>query len=290
MLWALYAFGSAVFNATGNIVSKKILAREHALEYGASQGVYALLLVLALPFIPLGYSWQTYISLYVISLILTLANLYYLKSVRHSELSATIPLMNISPLFLLVIAFVLLKEMPDALAILGVFLLVVGMYLLQLGVARTKHLLQPFITLAKSRYSLYMIFAVLILSFVATMEKAVLNTGIHFLTIFVIVRLFLGVNYILLESYRHGYKEIIKDLKTDGWPVFGSTVSSIFSDVFFFLALSVPGALVSLVIPVKRLSTFLSALIGGKLFHEAHLGRKLIGCGVMLVGVILVVL
>lgn len=290
MLWALYALGSAFFHASGSIISKKVLAHEHALEYGAAQGLYSLILLLALPFIPLGYSWQTYLSLYVISLIFTLANLYYLKSIRHAELSTTIPLMNISPLFLLVIAFILLGETPGTTAIVGVILLVIGMYLLQLGVARTKHLLQPFITLAKSRYSLYMIFAVLIFSFIATMEKAVLNDGVHFLSIFVIVRLFLGTNYLLLETYKNGYKEVIKDVRQDGLPVFGATMASLLSDVFFFLAISVPGALVSLVIPVKRLSTFLSALVGGKLFHEAHLGRKLIGCGVMLIGVVLVVL
>ncbi|MBW2983189.1 EamA family transporter [Candidatus Woesearchaeota archaeon] len=290
MLWAAYAFAAAVFHAMGSIIGKKVLQHEHALEYGASQGVYLLLLVFALPFIDLAYDWRVFIALYVISVILTAGNLYYLRSVRHSELSSCMPLMNISPLFLLVIAFVLLGEMPDALAILGVFLLVMGTYFLQMGTAgKHKGLWAPFKTLARSRYALYMIFAMLIFSFTATMQKAVVNWGIDVITIVVLVRLFMAVNYVGFETAKHGFGEIVGDLKRDGLQIFGSTFTSFMSDIALLLAMGVPGALVSLIIPVKRLSTFFTSLIGGRLFHEHRLGLKLMACCVMLVGVVLVV-
>ena len=290
MLWAAYAFAAAVFHAMGSIIGKKVLQHDHALEYGASQGIYLLLLVFVLPFLNLAYDWRVFVALYVISVVLTAGNLYYLRSVRHSELSSCMPLMNISPLFLLVIAFVLLGETPDTLAVLGVFLLVMGTYLLQMGTAgHHKGILAPFRTLLKSRYALYMIFAMLIFSFTATMQKAVVNWGVDVFTIVVLVRLFMGINYVTFESAKHGFGEILGHLKQDGMQIFGSTFSSFMSDVALILAMGVPGALVSLIIPVKRLSTFFTSLIGGRLFHEHRIGLKLLACCVMLVGVVLVV-
>ncbi len=290
MLWVAYAFASAVFHAMASIVGKKVLQHEHALEYGASQGIYLLLLIFVLPFINLAYDWRVFVALYVISIILAAGNLYYLRSLRHSELSSCMPLMNISPLFLLVIAFVLLGESPDALAIIGVFLLVMGTYLLQMATAgRYNGIWSPFRILARSRYALYMIFAMLIFSFTVTMQKAVVNWGIDVFTIVVLVRLFMGFNYVAFETAKHGFNEILRDIRQDGMQIFSSTFSSFMSDVALLFAMGVPGALVSLIIPVRRLSTFFTSLIGGRLFHEHRLGLKLMACCVMLVGVVLVV-
>lgn len=290
MLWVLYGLGSAVFYAMSALISKKVMGRAHALEYAGSQGFYGLILVLALPFIDLDLGIGIYASLYIISVVLAAGNLYYLKSIRHSELSSTIPLMNISPVFLLVIAFLLLGERPAPMDIIGVFLLIAGAYLVQLAGTKHKDVLAPFRALLRSRYALYMIFAMFVFSLTATMQKAVVNWGVPVASILVLTRLFIGFNYVALETVQHGFKEIRDNIRKDGASFFAAGVSGFISDLFLLLAMATPGALVSLIIPMKRTSTFITSLVGGKLFHEHNLTYKLVGCTVMILGVLIIAL
>jgi uncharacterized membrane protein len=55
-------------------------------------------------------------------------------------------------------------------------------------------------------------------------------------------------------------------------------------------AISLPGVMISLVIPIKRLSALFSTVIGGELFHEKYLLRKSIACVVMIIGAVLIVM
>jgi len=290
MLWVWLSLGSAVFYALGALVGKRVLQRAHALEYAASQSLYALLLVLVLPFLPLHLSFGLVGALYFLSFVLAAGNLYYLKSIRHSELSESVPLMNISPLFLLVLAFVFLGELPSRLDIVGIFLLIVGAYFVQLTSMRIADFWKPFRVLLTSRSALYMIFAVLVFSFTAVMQKALLNWGVSAISLLVLTRLFVALNYVFLEVVVHGFQEILRNLHRDGRAILTSTLASFFSDFFLVLAMAVPGALVSLIIPLKRTSTFLTALIGGRLFHEHRLFLKLVGCLIMLAGVLIIAL
>lgn len=289
MLWILFALGSAVLMTIGSIIDKRVMRHEHAMEYGAGQGVFAFILLLALPFIPLRIPWQLYAAMYVSSALFVAGHLYYLRSIRHSELSSSFPLTNISPLFLLVIAFVLLGERPSGIDITGVLLLILGTYLLQSAGCKGG-LLEPLRSLARSRYALYMVLAMVVFSFTATLEKGIMNRGVEALTMAVVLRLFIASNHLVLEVYRHGAKEVFRDVRKDGGSLLAASLAGIGASLLYFMALAVPGALVSLVIPVKRVSTLLSALIGGTLFHEHRLGVKLAACCVMIAGVALVAL
>jgi drug/metabolite transporter (DMT)-like permease len=292
MLWVVYALASAICLSAGSLLGKHVLKREHALEYGATQGFIALLLVFTLPFIKLDYSWSIYASLFIISIVLAAGNLYYLRSIRHSELSSTMPLMNLSPLFLLALAFTLLGETPTLIDVGGVLLLVAGTYVVQLSQmnpeAKKGGFFEPFKVLMGSRYALYMIFAVLVLSFASVMIKAVAIKGIDALSLLVILRLFLGLDYVVLEAAQHGIKEIFQDVRKDGLPIVGSTLMSIAGDFFFILAVLVPGALVSLIVPVQRTSTLLTSLAGGHLFKESGIRMKIFGCLIMILGVVVI--
>jgi len=46
---------------------------------------------------------------------------------------------------------------------------------------------------------------------------------------------------------------------------------------------------VSLVIPIKRMSTLISTVVGGELFGEEHLLRKSVACLVMIAGAYLII-
>lgn len=288
MLWVFLILGSAILHAIASIMNKKIMQHEHALEYGALKSSFGLLLIFAFPFIELGYSLQTYLMIYGISLIATFGVLYYLKSIRHGDLSVVMPLMNLTPLFLLVVASVLLGEKVGPLALVGIFLLIIGTYFLQIGASKAKNFIAPIKTMLSSKHSLYMILVAIVFSLTATLEKGILNEGINAISLAVIIRFMMSVNFLAFDFIKYGTSQLFPDIKRDGKRAFLVSVLDIGMISLQYIALSLPGVLVSLVIPIKRLSTLFSTIAGGRMFHEKHLGVKIISCVVMLAGVVLI--
>jgi len=63
---------------------------------------------------------------------------------------------------------------------------------------------------------------------------------------------------------------------------------TVLADITYFYALSL--TLVSLVLPIKRISTLFDTIIGGELFKEKHLLHKGLACLIMLLGIYLIVI
>ena len=66
-------------------------------------------------------------------------------------------------------------------------------------------------------------------------------------------------------------------------------IFTIVSNVLVLLAIAIPTALVSLIIPLRRTSTLFSAIFGGLLFHEKHIKQKSFATFGMLIGIVLIV-
>jgi len=81
-----------------------------------------------------------------------------------------------------------------------------------------------------------------------------------------------------------------KAIKKNHLWLFVSAGIKLVSDLFYFLALQIPGVMISLLVPIKRLSTLFTTLIGGELFHDHGLKTRLIGCIITIIGVLMVVL
>jgi len=288
MIWIFLALGAAVLHATSALINKKVMEHEHALEFGALKGSFGLLLIFAFPFIRLDYSLGTYLSIFGISLIGFLGMLFYLKSLRHGELSNVTPLLNLSPLFILLIAFILLGERVSGIALIGILLLIIGTYLLQIGASHSKNFFAPLRSIGRSKYSLYMILVAIIFSLCATLEKGLLNSGVTALSLAIILRFMISVNFLTFDLIKYGGKQLFSDMKKDGLLAFTGSLSDILSITAQYLALSIPGVMVSLVIPIKRVSTLFTTIAGGRMFHEKHLGVKVISCIVMLAGVVFI--
>jgi uncharacterized membrane protein len=60
------------------------------------------------------------------------AIILYVKAIKLSPLSLTIPFLAVSPVFIILIAFILLGEFPDRSGLLGILLIVIGAYLLNI--------------------------------------------------------------------------------------------------------------------------------------------------------------
>ncbi len=290
MEWYFFAFVSAILVSIVSILNKKILTHEHALEFSASRGILVFILSLFLiPFVNFNMPWNIYLFIYLVSLMVSAGMIFYFKGMRHGDLSEVAPLMNISPLFLLIIAFFVLGENPTSKQYFGVFLLILGAYSLEVGVAN-KGFLEPIRMFLKSKVIHNLLFAMIIFSIGATFDKLIITKHTDFLTYFFLFSVFKTFNFIFLETYNNGFSEIVKDLRKDFKILFIDAIVGFFAHLFYLIAVSMPTAAISLIIPIKRTSNLFTTILGGKLFHEQNLLVKILACIIMIWGVVFVLL
>lgn len=287
MKWVIFIMISAFFISLSQIAAKKSMKKTHAVQFSVIYKIIQVLLLLMLiPFMDFDIPVWTYFLAYFVAIITTAGTMLNAKSIRHLEISAYAPLANTSPIFLLFIAYFFLGEKVGTVQMLGIFLLLMGFYALETaGDASLKSLWKR---LSGSRYVIFAILAYIILAFSATGEKYLLES-INPLTLIFLILFFSGINYLIISMiFYDGFKDIKTGLKSSGPYIALCAILATVSHFFYMNALDI--AYVSLVIPLKRMSTFFTTIFGGKLFHEEDLWQKGAACIVMILGVFLIAL
>ncbi len=280
-----YAFGSAFFAATSDALAKQALRSHSTIVTAWVRLAYASPFLLPfLYFIPIPpldrIFWIT------ILLLLPLeagAIILYMKALHISPLSLTVPFLSFSPAFTIFTSFLILGEQPDSSGIMGISLIMVGAYLLNVHLSR-KGILQPLRVVMTERGSLLMILVAFIYSITSSLGKVAIQHSSP---------AFMGIIYLPLVSFsllpfavRNGMR--VSALRSGGTLFFLIGISQAFMALCHFKAISM--ILVSYMISVKRMSILLSVLLGGIFFHEEHLKERLAGSLLMLLGVVLIVL
>tara|TARA_Y100000310_G_scaffold208059_1_gene208559 strand:- start:743 stop:1357 length:615 start_codon:yes stop_codon:yes gene_type:complete len=202
------------------------------------------------------------------------------------QISEVAPLFNLTPGFLAVLAFLFLGETLTRFQVGGLVLLIVGSYVLETDHnSFFKSALKHF----KSKYVTYAITAALIFSFCSLLDKFILNNYLNPYEYLILIWWFVAVNFLILSSLEFdGIKGIKHCIKITHFKVILTAFFSFIANLSAFIAMST--AYVSLVIPIRRLSTLGSTLIGGEMFHEKGLLRKSFACLIMVVGACLIIL
>lgn len=285
--WYLFALGAAIFTSFAAVIEKKALLKEHALEFSTVLAIINV--ILSVSFIHLlDFNFPTnFWYLIIISGILAgIAFLLVAKAVRHMEISMVSPMLVFAPVFVLILSILFINETASSKQFIGVGLMVIGLYYLETH----KHdLLAPFKTIIKSRYIHLIFLALLLYAFSAIMERYMLRDGlINIFTLLFLSQIVVAVVLIVLIFIQHdGLKGIKHGFKSAGKWIF---LVAIFTVVYRLLqnqAVSMESAF--LVSPIKRLSTIFVILLGGELFHEKHVVKKLIATVIMLIGIYFVV-
>jgi len=215
----------------------------------------------------------------------TIGNYYQVKAQRHTEISYLSPLQNLSPLFLLVIAYLFLRETVTVVQFLGITAIVAGGY--TLTVAPGQEFTMPLKEL-KKEYWLHIWLSVILLAIAAALDKFMLGM-VRPVTYLFFGWLFMNLNYILINLWLYDWRNISVDMKR-GWQwLLLASVCLVGSALAFFQALAMPAVLISLALPLRFVSTLLDTFFGGTLFHEHRLAHRLVACLVMMIGVVLLI-
>ena len=289
MLWVFFALLTAFSLSTADALSKKAMAPDRSTQGQAKSDEYVIAWVregYALPFIALAFFFipiphldkTFWLSVLVLLPLEIAALILYVKAIKLSPLSLTIPYMALSPVFIIIIAFSLLGELPDKSGFAGIFLITVGAYLLN-AKASSLGLLGPIKAIAKERGSVLMIIVAIIYSVTSTIGKiAVQHSSPIFFGFFYPLLLTIALSIVVgAKGTLHGVVSRPATFLTIG--IF--TAIMILSH---FLAISM--ADVAYVISIKRTSLIFSVLYGWVVFKEVDIGERLLGSGLMLAGIV----
>lgn len=224
--------------------------------------------------------------IFIVALPLEIASIIlYIKALKLSPMSLTLPFLSLTPLFLIIISYVLLGESVSLTGALGIILLVAGSYILNIKEFK-KGIFEPFIAISREKGAVCMILVAIIYSLTASLGKAAieLSSPLFFGSVFFIA---VVITFTPIAFYKGKIK--VKTLNKN--IVKSALVPGIFYSIMIIshmAALSMTK--VAYMISVKRLSLLIGVLYGYYLFKESGLTERMSGSILMLTGFVLIVL
>ena len=300
MLWLLFASLTAFFEACKDATGKQSLKSldEYSVLFSfMTVGVMCLLPALLLtggfPALKPNFWWALLVggSLNILSFTL------YVRALKLADLSLTVPLVTLTPLFLLVTSPLIVREWPTWADGIGVVLLVIGSYILNLktpipdssaaiapnplrpAAGDRPHFWAPLQAMARNPGSRLMLCVAFIWSITSNFDKiGVVNSSplCWALALFTVVAG--GMVPFILRPGR-GLKPLLCQ-----WRLLGMT-GGFNAIAIATQMLALPLAPVAQVIAVKRMSALISVLFGHFFFGEKGIKERLTGAAIMVAGV-----
>ncbi|MBI3035593.1 DMT family transporter [Candidatus Woesearchaeota archaeon] len=245
----------------------------------------------ALPFllILLHYSYPQNISqdvywIAALNGIMLIAATYMLvKALKVSELSVSLPMLSLTPLFLVVLSYIMLKEVPTNAGFIGITLIVIGAYIV--NIRNGKGFFEPFKSLLKIKGSSYVVAVAFIWSITANLFKmGIIASNAIFFTFLV----YFFISLMMLPLFFVDANKRLNEIRQNFKPLLFLGVSSAFMIALASYAMAY--AIVPYVISLKRSSLIFSIFIGYFFFNEKNIKNALIGTIIMLIGGVLITL
>lgn len=285
-IWVLFAVISAFSLATSDALTKKALTSHNEFVIAWLRLLFSLpLLIAAFFFVPIPELNRDFYIIFLIALPLEIiAIVLYIKALKISPMSLTLPFLSLTPLFLIIISYILLGETVSTTGAAGIVLIVAGSYMLNIRQFK-KGIFEPFIAITREKGSVYMILVSLIYSITASLGKMAieLSSPIFFGSVFFTAVVIAFTPLALLKN-KGGFKEL------NGQVFKSALLPGIF---YSFMIISHVIALsltrVAYMISVKRLSLLIAVVYGYYLFNESGISERLLGSILMLAGFVVIV-
>ena len=286
MSWIFLSLLCAFFTASADALCKKSLtdSNEYMVAW-ARVGFAAPLLLLLLPFIDIPkLDIQFFITILILLPLEITALILYMKAIKLSPLSLTLPFLALSPVFMIFTSNIILGERLDKFGIVGILLTATGAYLLNISAAR-KGILEPFRAIKQERGSLYMIIVAFIYSITANLGKlAILHSSPMFFASVYLPILSVVLLPVLMWKNHGQVSGLFSRISI--FSLIGLAIT--FATIAHFLSVSIVE--VPYAISVKRVSLLFGIMYGALWFKETNIRERLIGCIVMIAGVITITL
>ncbi|MEK6904636.1 MAG: EamA family transporter [Nanoarchaeota archaeon] len=285
MEWYTLVLISALLAALISIIRKKVLLKEHASEFITTAHLFmAFLLLPVLSKIDINIDLITFLLILIKGIIAAISGIMLARAARHLEISTVEPLRNLTVVFVLLLSFIFLGESVGIQHGIGLVLTIAGSYFLDVKKDSIKY------SKPHRKYIMYMIIQVFLVAILVLMDRIILQRT----TVYTLLILPVYITTIILLIYQSlkykGLEDVWHSVRTGGvWIVF-AVIFAIASDLTYLMAVSIPTAMIALIMALRRTSTLISTIVGGEIFHDHNLIQKIAASVVILAGVYLIIL
>ena len=217
------------------------------------------------------------------------------RAIKISDLSLTVPLVTLTPLFLLVTSPLIVGEWPTGLDATGVVLLIVGSYVLNLK-PREGFTLAPLQAIAINPGSRMMVGVAFLWSITSNFDKVgTLNSSSLFWGMSLFGTIAVGMVPFVVQRRWQTRRMLVAALPIDSLGVRSHVPFVVAAGMFNALGVTLQFAALTMapvaqVIAVKRMSALISVGFGYFLFGEKGLQERLLGAAIMVSGVVFMAL
>ncbi|MFW6111155.1 MAG: EamA family transporter [Thermoproteota archaeon] len=284
MLWLALSLLSALAQSSRDLLSKSELQELDEYILAFSRNFFSLSLLIPLLFITgipeVGFYFWLVTG--VNSILFSAASVLYMRAIKLSPLSLTVPMLAFTPLFLLLTSPLIVGEFPNYPGLIGILFIVSGTYVLSIKDVK-KGYLAPFKALGEEKGALVMLVVAVLFSLGANLFKIGIQqtSPLYFLTMFYVLNS--GITFLLIltqpRTFKTGSKINLKVLLGIG--VFNALME-------IFVATAMQTAIVPYVISLKRTTILLSTFYGYLFFKEERIKERLTGALTMFLGILLI--
>lgn len=247
--------------------------------------------LITLPFLLFGFlfysvpqvSLDFYIVIAINSIVWIVATFLLMKSLETGGLSASIPILNFTPVFLIFISYLLLGEFPSFQGLAGILVVVAGSYILHISSIKSGYF-EPIKSIFVGR-GLRMLVVAFLFGITASLAKIGIQLSnpayfmfMHYLFVS------LALTMLFFNKIRENKKQIKANFKY--FLVMGIAVA--FSEILVATAFKL--TLVPYVISLKRTSIIFSVIIGFLFFKEKNFRHAIAGAAIMFIGAAMILL
>ncbi|MBI3486128.1 DMT family transporter [Candidatus Daviesbacteria bacterium] len=286
-MWFIYSLFFAFWTSTGLLIIKKISKNLNPRLVFFGQFAFLIPFQLLLLLV-LGQNIILSANFYLIITIAAILDLiafnFSFWSIKNEEISLISPIASFNPVFVTIFAMIFLKETPSLIKWIGVIIIVLGAYLLNISEVKGG-LLKPFKRLFSNRSIQAFLIANLIWGITPVFQKQAIKASSPMMASVsenILVLLFLTP--FILRKIKQNFKDFKEEIPK--FLILGSIGSlgtfaayTAFSLVYIGYASA-----------IFKLSTLFSIIIAGVFLKETNIKERLLGGAVMFLGTILLVI
>lgn len=279
--WYYLVLISAALMGFSSVLEKYMLKDEHASAYSASFSIIiALMALVFVPFADFNISPYAVALVFLISVVSTISYILTARVYKHGNISVSSPILSSLPQLLIVVfAFMFLSERLSFVQYMSIAVMIIAAYLLLFKANSRKK------AAFEGKKYVYELVVVIALMAIGGVLLKYLLFYMNPYTYMVLVEAFMALDMtVYMQLHYGGVKEIAHNMRKYRKPLLAIAVITMAYRITYYVAVST--TYVSLASPLRNtLSVVITVLLGGMLFKEGNIARKLALAAVMLAAV-----
>lgn len=278
-LWIWLSLVSGILMGFLDITKKKAFEKNSVLVVLAIYSFFCFLLVSFEFNSAINMGIDKILIIFIKTFIVFLAWILSFTAIKHLPISVITPFDTINPLFSIIFGIIILGEKLTPLECAGIVVMLISYYFI--GKVGSKEVVKIF----NNKYLYFMIFSAVLNAVSATIDKIVLKSSdpgqMQFW--FSLFMFLFNAGALVYVSFKDKDKKPIKfDICI---PIMSLLL--IISDRIYFIALNIPSSQISIVMPLRKISIFVSVIVGGLIFKEKNLKEKFWCICILIAGIAL---